>query len=62
MLNDHGEVKQQVFDIMGCGEATLASIFEEDDNAYGQLIIELGQDEEKEEALAQLFSSIVKKE
>ena len=62
MLNDHDEVKEKVFDIMLCGEDTLTSIFEEEDNAYRQLIIELGQDEKKEEALARLFISILKKE
>ena len=47
---------------MGCGEDTLTRIFEEKDGAYAQLIKELEQDENKEEALAQLFASLVKKE
>ena len=47
---------------MGCGEATLASIFEEDYNAYVTLMEVLEQDKEKEEELAQLLSSIQTKQ
>ena len=62
ILDEKEELKQQVLEIIGCGEPILESIFEEDDNAYVQLVSELGQDKKKEEELAQLLFSIQTKQ